>query len=876
MKSAAQGLPAQQLPKAASVSEPDMESIVKFARDDSIAIEKFGSREAATEAGYKFASPKLPWQKLRTSTDVDGFVANVAKVLSPQMDTAKGGAVLSDARVREMVSQRAQVFNEDPEMAMGMLIQAGDQAASLVANMEASYLVAQRMMQDTYDTAFRIRNGMLNEWGGDAIKAGEELKARLSASADLLASARSMSSNSGRALRRMRGEFSVKPEDVAKLQGLDAQQLVDVVYATKGDPKKLARAMNPAWMERALGGVQYSLTNSLLWFYPTHLVNLSTNLYMLAARPTEKLLGSIALGAKGSGVRKQAMKEYAYTGAALGDAWEAMVEAFKRGDSVMTPHQTENFEVGRQAGNRIPWRPLNSIWDVFANGATAASVTLGLPTRSLGAVDEFVKQLRYRAVVQARSAVEASTAGLGGQAFTDYVQRSMDKAFDEGGRALDGAAMREAQTATFQSELDYETLPGMGFGKGIRNLKANVPSLGIVLPFVKTPINVLRYAWKMTPGLNLLQTEYRKALTGANGAEAQAHAVGQMMLGSTFSGMAAMLAVEGRLTGGGPSDPKLKKQLTDSGWRPYSIVWTGDDGEKKYFPLGRFDPIGMPFGMIADLVDMQLLHPGTKEAEGGMSAVALALAQNFSEKTFLLNINQLMRAVTEPGTYLEKYMGSTAGSAIPFSALLRGTNPDPYMRDARGFIDNMMRNMPGYSETLPPSRDIYGDPVWRRVGLTTSQDNDLVEAEHQRIMMDTGYGIGPANPQREGVDLRDVVLEDGRNAYDALQELAGHPEGKPDLKDAMAKAIKDKRYALLPDGDAGTNGTKLHLLSGIVAKYREAAFKTLMKKSPKLRAQVMNRQMNARAAFVKNKAGGKEPGAKELLDVLGYGQQGGG
>src|SRR5690606_1028083 len=112
----------------------------------------------------------------------------------------------------------------------------------------ASYLIANRMFQETHDLAFRIRNGILDEFDGDLAKAEGELKARLMASADLLAAAKSMSSNSGRALRRMRGQFQIKPEDLAKIKGMDGQKLADLIYQTKGDPKKLAQMANPTFL----------------------------------------------------------------------------------------------------------------------------------------------------------------------------------------------------------------------------------------------------------------------------------------------------------------------------------------------------------------------------------------------------------------------------------------------------------------------------------------------------------------------------------------------------------------------------------------------------------------------------------------------------
>src|SRR5690606_27762287 len=105
--------------------------------------------------------------------------------------------------------------------------------------------------------------------------------------------------------------------------------------------------------------------------------------------------------------------------------------------------------------------------------------------------------------VQARASVKGTEAGLSGNELQDYVSQNLKDAFTPDGRALDNAAMREAQETTFQQELGEGT-----WGQSIQTFRANHPSVHFILPFVKTPVNVLRTAWNMTPGLNLLRNEY--------------------------------------------------------------------------------------------------------------------------------------------------------------------------------------------------------------------------------------------------------------------------------------------------------------------------------------------------------------------------------
>ncbi|MCL6706690.1 hypothetical protein M8R20_06745 [Pseudomonas sp. R2.Fl] len=856
-------------PAMMEVSPEDVSKILLATDTDLKAIAKFGSREAAAEAGQMTSrsASRLPWQKLQAPDGLSAFMDNATTILKAQMDAAKGGDILRNADVSAKVRAMADFWGEDPASLMGELVRAGEEASTMTARMEAAYLISNRMLDETYETAFKVRNGMLDEWGGDAAKAGEELKARLEAATTLLASGQSIRSNVGRTMGRLRGQFHLKPEDLQAVKEMDPAQLADLIYSTKGDPKKLAQVTNPTFLRRVLNEATFSLTNSMLWLYPTHIVNIASNLYMLAGRPTEKLLGSLALGPKAGGdiLRQRAIREYAATVAALGDAWEAGVEAFMRGDSLLSPHNTEFFQ-GAVTQRPLQWEPITTAADLAENAWKAFNYrnVVGLPTRTLGAVDEFFKTLRYRAYVQAQAATEANARGLSGEDFKRYVSGQMERAIDPAtGRALDQRALQEAQATTFQSEL----LSGTA-GATIQQARNRHPVLTFVLPFVKTPINVLRYGWKMTPGLNLLQGEYLAAIRGRSGAEAQAHAIGQMTLGASFMGLAATLTLNGKITGGGPKDPKLQQELRATGWQPYSFVIEGEDGSKRYVPLGRFDPVAMPFTMVADLVEAMRLSPESKDAEIGMGAALLSIATSFSDRTFLQNVHQALEAVSdETGSMGERWLANVAGNTIPLSSALRGANPDPYLRDARGFIDTMLKNMPGYSETLPPTRDAYGEPVWRRIGLTTEGEADEVEAEHNRIMLETGKSLGKPHPKLGGADLRDITLRTGQNAYDRLQELSGQLPTGPSLKQRLAEIIRADWYQELPDGDSDVKGTRINALMRQVKAYREAAKGVLLMENPELQELTYQRQKDAFIARERNKAA-REPGARELLGAL--------
>lgn len=841
------------------LAETTASAILDGAEADSKAIAKYGTREEAIKQGYKFSQTNVPWQKIGSSEDLKPLIDHTEAALSKRRP-------MTDARVSQVVSDMAEMFDEDPAQLMGEIVRGGEEAKKQVYRMEASYILAKRFFQDAYDLAERsqvLTYGPSDMLYGSREAAQMEVRKRLMVAADMLASGQEMRASAGRSLRRLRKEFVIKPKDIEEFSRLPADRVTEIVFKTGGDLGKLKAAAKPSFWRRVLDEANFLLANNLLWLWPTHAINTTANLFMLVGRPMEAMIGGAVTGQ--SKVSKQAYYELMYSFHSAADAFSVASEAFLKGDSILAPHMSESLDIGHRVNiPNITWKGLGDIWDQGYNAILSAAYhgVVGVPTRALGAVDEFVQNLRYRAVIQARAAVQASEAGLHGKAAAEHIRKSLLGAFDEAGRALDGAALREARIAAAQQEL----VPG-SVGNLLRNAKSNLPAFGLVLPYIKSPINVLRYSWKYTPGLNLVQIEFRHAIMGKLGGEEQARAIGQMTLATTFGLMALYMAASNKIVGKGPSDPKLNSEWRASGAQPYSYIIENEDGSKTYVPLGRFDPVGSIFGMVADVVDYYRVSPDQVSMDKPLGAIFIALAKNFSEKTFLVNINQAMRAMTDPDNNMAKFAGGLAGNLVPGSSALAGyVNQDPYLRDARTFIDYSIRRLPGASETLPPRRDVFGDPVERKVGLTTNQKLDPVEVEHNRLMLETGEGLSPPSPSKGGgIDLRDVVLTNGRNAFDLYQEMAGKG-----LKKDLERVIKSDTYKRLVDGDGETKGTRLYALRKVTADHHEQAWKKMLAEFPELRKLAIQKQLAVKDAVTGKARQENDPNpAATLLRNLG-------
>lgn len=850
-----QGMPEGEVPKKSPAPAPLPDTTVEKIVGLADVARRYGDYGNPEEFRGVAPSGYINWTKVGGAADVQTYTQAVAKEIEPKLRKIAGD-VVSDAKVNAMIQARAAAFGEDPAAVVAMIRQQGKNAKQMVADMEAGYAVASAIFQDVHRLASKIKIGLLDDFGGDREAAKVELARQMAIGAEVLGNARAMTANAGRSLRRMRNEFKVTPETVKRFEG-NTDALVEALYHSKGDPKLMSRALaEPSWGQKAEDVFSHLVTNGPLWWWPTHVINGISNAYMLAARPTEKVLGSLFVGASGRAVRRQALKEYRATVAASRDGWEAAKDAWLAGDSIMVPHQGMAADAGN-SGNAIPWVPVKDVTDLAHNALlfTKWRTATGLPTRFLGMVDELVKTMRYRAVVQARAAMDAEDIGLTGGAAESFIAQRLDDAFDEMGRGVDIGALREAQATTMQSPLRPKTL-----GFGIQNLVQNQPILRAIFTYVRTPINLLRYGVRMTPGLQYVQQEFREMLSSAD-PMIRAQARGQQMLGALWLAAVAPFVINGQVTGGGPRDPKLRAELVAQGWRPYSYVYEKEDGEMVYLPLGRLDPVALPLGMMADLWDLYQ-HPDThgikasdeslQQIDAGMQAVGLALMKNIMNKTYLMQLDATVKALSEPDKFAPRMIGNIAENTIPGSAALRGSNPDEYSREARTIVDNIIDTMPGLSKTLEPRYDALSEPVLVQRGLwsTSTRPGDKVRDELQRLILETGKSLTPADPKREsGVDLRDFKLADGRSAYSRLNEIIANPPNVPPLAEAMEKVISSEAYQKAPDGDGEAKGTKLWMLRSVVSKYREAAYKTLLRENPDLHKAVTENKRKAAAAY---------------------------
>ena len=227
-----------------------------------------------------------------------------------------------------------------------------------------------------------------------------------------------------------------------------------------------------------------------------------------------------------STVGREAGSSYGYLASAIPQALSAARQAWRIGDSVISPHWTPVSEGGggaalptsalSQSIAQASFGPWDSVGGILSNTLLAMQKTATLPTRFVGLQDELVKQVVYRSQVQAKAMTEGVAQGLTGPDLAQFVRSRLDASIDEYGRATDAAALQEAKIATYQNELNPTGNFGLSTAGAIGQATLQAaPPLRAIVPFMRTPVNLFRQSVQLTPGLNMLQQEYRQMMSGS-------------------------------------------------------------------------------------------------------------------------------------------------------------------------------------------------------------------------------------------------------------------------------------------------------------------------------------------------------------------------
>lgn len=666
------------------------------------------------------------------------------------------------------------------------------------------------------------------------------------------------------------------------------------------DDAQLSRTIKKAVDRKALRVLNEYWINSILSGPTTHALNMTSNAINVLARPAERVIGA--------GLRadtremKAALRTYYYMFGYMGDA----IRLAAKSGYEMRPILDESVKFDNiiDGSNR---RAISS--DVLGFGGSTMDMLgkiLTIPSRMLGTEDEFFKQLAYRSSLQARLVTDAAYMSIddikkaGYNTRDEWVKDQFDKAFvskidaeeayeeavmlgkiaddpevkaefikqsvggSKKGNEYASIALLEAREATFTTPLKEGTM-----SYNVQVLANKHPFLRQIIPFIQTPMNIMAQAWDRTPAFNLLRSEYRNALKSED-PTIRAQAMGKLATGTAIYGVLAQLAFEDRITGGGPSDPKIARLWKASpDWQPYSINF-GTKEKPYWVSYARMDPWTTAFGIVGDMKEMVQLGQMADQDQSDMAAMFIAaVGNNIVSKTYLQGIADtvdLMNAKDSPwevGNFFKRRMASL----VPFSSLggQTGRLTDDYMREVRSYTDQLKQQTGIMRNQLPLKYNwITGQPIETPETLggffhITTKGVEEKETEHALIsseMRKLGVRFEGARRKVRGVELT-------AEQYQRWNQLIGTTTiGRRNLQERLTKVINSEKYN---KGGSDYNlvtpseSHRVVMLNRDIKRYRDRAFRELMKEYP-----VIKEQIRAYDRFVKDTQRGREAERPEV------------
>jgi hypothetical protein len=525
-----------------------------------------------------------------------------------------------------------------------------------------------------------------------------------------------------------------------------------------------------------------------------------------------------------------------------GEAWKGMARAFQTGKNVLDEAPSVVADAGISAGV-VPRNPF-----------VAALSRWVRPSNYLMSSDEYFKVLNARASVRAQSLRDIRREGITDAAVAaKRIADDLRASFTPDGRALNPRALDYAREVTFQTPFHPDS-----WYASIQRVVQKHPLGRVIMPFVRTPLRLYDWNLQRTPLLGLASREMRADLA-AGGRQAQL-AIGKQAVGALFWGSAAAAATAGLVTGGGPNNPTLRKQWLAAGHQPYSVNIGG-----KQVSFRRLDPVFMPFGIVADLVQASS-EMKQQDWSDHAGAMITAFASNFVNKSFMQGVSSLLGALHGDVTMGAAFIENTAGSFVP--AIARTLNPDPIMHETRTMVDELLGRLPGFSTTLEPRRNLMGEVMMRPPGITSYVNhalNPLITMDRPKDsdvlqqLVQLGRGMAMPPTRMGNIDLTDRdAWNNGKHQspYDRILELCNTArDGSPTMRAELESLMKTDGWKNANTGSTfEPGGMKYKLASIVVTKHQQIAWRQVISEYPKLRDELFRQKMISRASLVGGQA----------------------
>jgi len=779
-----------------------------------------------TEPGQVY----INFARINAPEDVQTVIKDMADKFAPQVETAQRG-VRSFAEIELdaqqvnawdvlMARRKGDPLNAEQSVAARQLWAASGSKLSEVAKEAASNpseanLFAFRKMLATH---YAIQNEVIAA-RTETARALASWRIPAGGSAERFRDiSQAIEANGGAAVTRDMADRVAKLANAGMYQELDT-------FVQRGVLARTTDAMQEAWIMGLLSGPK------------THIVNTMSNAAVVFMQMYERKVASTIsniLGNNGGVQAGEAMTQWFGLTQSFKDGLRYAAKAAKTGE---TGFGMNKIELPQTAS--ITSDAFNLSSQTWAGRAVdGLGNIIRIPGRALAAQDEFFKTIGYRMELNAQALRQAAGEVHSGLIPADGLKGRVAELLENPPENLRMSAVDQALYQTFTNS------PGK-LAQSLQSLKAQFPALTVILPFVRTPANILKFTFERTP-LAPLMASVRADLS-AGGAR-QELALARLSTGTALMMVAADMAMSGVVSGSGPKDTRERQALERTGWQRNSIK-VGD----RWYAYNRLDPAGSLLGLAAEMVEIlnNSEDEDTEESVGEAAVAAVAsISATVMSKTYLSGLADLFEAISDPKRYTESFVQRLVGSTVPAIVGEAARAADPYGREVFNMLDAIKRRVPGLSDDLPLRRDLWGRPVSHQSGLGWAYDvfspiytkpakNEPIDEEMLRLGKAVSMPSKKATFQGVNIDLNNYP-----GAYSRYVELAGnelkHPNYDMGAKDLLNAMIKGEHFLseIYNQGTDGIDGTKAEIIDSIVGEYRKLAREQVLQEFPDIQGEI--------------------------------------
>ena len=643
---------------------------------------------------------------------------------------------LAELKTRDpgLEARAAKALKNDPDFAKKLQ---GIQPNTVLndADLTASMMLVESKAQQI--------NDVIQKFGPEAFrdpKAGKALVEELAGLAALLAPKKSIDSAVGASLKSLDSiENQARKQFIKQYEDLLSKGLIDpsavakqiALFDSSADMARFAHQLSkPGWQQM----YNELLINSLLSGPVTFGVNIAGNglAYMqhLSNRQVAGLFGrgGVPIGEAG----RMLMASVGAIGEASRMAWKVFKAGRKDLDRIVQKGEAKLDipQFGAITAENFP-----KAWNIMRGPIDWLGAAVRIPTRLLMAQDEFMKGIMYQGELVAQAGRLAANTpdyralSLAGRAARreDILQQMVDT--PDAFKGAHQAAQHTALENTFMARLGEQ-------GESIVNITNKNAYLKMLVPFVRTPINILKRTANDLPIGMRSHKKLRDALKSPDKA-IRDEARGRLAFSGMVAAFFANLTMDGTISlGRGPNNPKLQKVQRDLQGRVQGSLAFDTDGDgvaDKFIGINTRTAFGQTLNLIGSFTEsLAFIQEDNPEAAEQMATeMVLSIADLLVQVPFVQPLGDLATLITRvkregvagmedhikrmAPTYLLPVLGGLRGQ-VRRQADLTKREVGP-LDDLETLFNGVINQTPGASTSLPAIHDLFGNEETYPVGL---------------------------------------------------------------------------------------------------------------------------------------------------------------